>query len=402
MSSFCSRFLIVSLLLSHFHVYSQDKIYFNSGSITCKIIDITPAIVTYLPLKSSKSVPVLVNTTQLLFNDKGVYINPSKMDFSFKKNQELIKKFLLHDSTGLKTDYIYKTDNNVINGTIDKSKEDKNFVYLENDGTKIEKKSIVAIIYKNGHHQIIGPVSRAADVLWAAYENDFKSGRVANTIATKDSVPAIYTKTAMARERKEITAQNDITKKDTSAKSEMPLRIRDVSKSSSFDLPPLRKQEFEQKANEKVTQLTNFFKIILTKGEGSELINQAIDQALSLFVNTEATVEVSSLNKDVVSYKIKEYLSHIKIIKYERIEVTWRNVQYVSDLHKRPDGNYSGTITFEQEFKGYRDGQIVYSDVTLKKAIVILKAYEKLVDGKAEELWDVLLGDIGVESTRSL
>ena len=52
-------------------------------------------------------------------------------------------------------------------------------------------------------------------------------------------------------------------------------------------------------------------------------------------------------------------------------------------------------------FKG-ENSEPVYKDGTTKKAIVILKAYEKIIDGRTEEFWDVLLGDIGVEQTKTI
>ncbi len=125
-----------------------------------------------------------VNKILLLFSDKGLYLQPSKLDFSLKKNQELVKKFLQDEKASSTNDQIYKTDNTVINGVI--SKEDKNFVFLSNNGTRIEKKNISAIIYKDGHHLIIGPVTKAADALWTAYENNLGTNRIVEVDRQKD------------------------------------------------------------------------------------------------------------------------------------------------------------------------------------------------------------------------
>ena len=70
-------------------------------------------------------------------------------------------------------------------------------------------------------------------------------------------------------------------------------------------------------------------------------------------------------------------------------------------LFRSPDGNLYGTVSFEQEFRGYRDGKLVYSDVTLKHANVVLKMYEKTYEGSTRKIWDVLLSDVGVEATKS-
>ncbi len=66
------------------------------------------------------------------------------------------------------------------------------------------------------------------------------------------------------------------------------------------------------------------------------------------------------------------------------------------------DGNLYGTVSFEQEFRGYRDNQLVYSDVTIKNANVVLKTYDKTYEGTTQKIWDVLLCDVGVSATKSL
>jgi hypothetical protein len=84
------------------------------------------------------------------------------------------------------------------------------------------------------------------------------------------------------------------------------------------------------------------------------------------------------------------------------VEIEWTNVQYVSKLRKGPDGNYYGIITFEQTFKGYSgDNQLQYSDVTRKNIEVVLKTYNRNVEGKSVPTWDVFLSEIKVISTKA-
>ena len=64
------------------------------------------------------------------------------------------------------------------------------------------------------------------------------------------------------------------------------------------------------------------------------------------------------------------------------------------------DGNYYGTVSFEQVFRGFIDGRIVYEDLTKKSATVVLKAYEQNKEGSTTDAWDVMLSDIGVKYTK--
>jgi len=94
----------------------------------------------------------------------------------------------------------------------------------------------------------------------------------------------------------------------------------------------------------------------------------------------------------------------LKAIKYytpENVAEVARG-QDVSDLKPGPDGNFYGVVSFEQVFRGYRDGKLVYSDITRKNATVVLKTYQKSVEGTTRSIWDVLLSDVGVISTKSL
>ena len=175
-----------------------------------------------------------------------------------------------------------------------------------------------------------------------------------------------------------------------------PLRFEDVAKNIS-------KAEFEKKALQKTNQLNIYLKIICDKSSRYEEINKAIDQSVGLFVSENAMIETSSVNRnDVKRYKVRNYLSHIKLVNYDKIEIEWTSVQYVSDVKQGPDGNYYGVVSFEQVFRGYRDNKLIYQDVTRKNATVVLKTYEKNIEGNVKNVWDVLLSDIGVISTKSL
>jgi hypothetical protein len=163
------------------------------------------------------------------------------------------------------------------------------------------------------------------------------------------------------------------------------------------------RKEFEEKAEKKTEQFTDYLKVLCDKTSSYEALDKAIDQALTLFVNDEAVVEVSSNNRNsILRLKIRDYLLKVKRIQYDKIEIKWTHVQYVSDLKLGADGNLYGTVSFEQEFRGYRDGRLVYSDVTLKHANVVLKTYTKAYEGSARKVWDVLLSDIGVVATKTM
>ena len=64
------------------------------------------------------------------------------------------------------------------------------------------------------------------------------------------------------------------------------------------------------------------------------------------------------------------------------------------------DGKYEAIAYFSQKFCGYRDGHLIYDDVTEKKVkIYVEKEVIPTPSGDERVIWQVLLGDIYVLST---
>lgn len=173
------------------------------------------------------------------------------------------------------------------------------------------------------------------------------------------------------------------------------------SASPNDELSDIDFEEFKDKAMQKIDDLGSFISIISNKSTFPDQANQAIDLAINLFVDENATVEVSTLGySESIRRKIRDYLTRLKLLKYDRVEVKWADLNYVSNFRKGPDGNYYGTVSLKQTFDGFMDNQLVYSDVTEKQVEVVLKSMNKSVEGEAQLIWDVLLSDIGVLDTK--
>ena len=171
-------------------------------------------------------------------------------------------------------------------------------------------------------------------------------------------------------------------------------------KSTDGPVLPVSEAEFREKALRKTDQFSQYVKRVVDKGASRFEANKAINQAITLFVHDSSLVEVSNVKSGKnFSYFIREYLYHIQELKYDKVEIDWAEISYVGDIKLGPDGNWYGSVTFLQIFKGFRDGRLMYEDKTLKRMEVILKGYEKIREGKTEVLWDVLLSNIAVEHT---
>ena len=161
-----------------------------------------------------------------------------------------------------------------------------------------------------------------------------------------------------------------------------------------------RKQAIDSLALEKVRDLSKYIKIVGSKETAWSEANRVIDRAEELFMNN-AEIGVSSVaSNNIKYYKVRPYFEHLMRLNYDRVEIEWYNIEYVSDLQRQPDGTYVGVITIFQSFRGYdREGNLAYKDTTKKDITVYVRRKETQIGGRTIGFWDVLLGDMRVKET---
>ena len=340
-------------------VLSQDKLYMGDEARQGKIMELTFNMVKFSPA-DKPSPPLFLPTSKilLLFNAKGDYLVPGRLDSSDARTNQRLAGFLRPADTPRVKDRLYTIQNTFLETTV--VREDSQYIYLP-DTVRMDKRDMVALIYHNGAVKLFAPASIAATVLADAQAGLLKVAPIPGSNSADNP--------------------------------------GNISLSALIGQVP--RKEFEDKAEKKTRQFTDYLRVLCDKNADHEELNKAISQALTLFVNENAMVETSSNNRNNISrQKIRSYLNRVKMIQYDKIEISWTHVQYVSDLKPGPDGNFYGQVSFEQEFKGYKDGKLVYSDVTYKNATVVLKTYDKSYEGTTQKIWDVLLSDVGVVGTK--
>ena len=161
-----------------------------------------------------------------------------------------------------------------------------------------------------------------------------------------------------------------------------------------------RKQAIDSLALEKVRDLSKYIKIVGSKSTPFSEANRVIDRAEELFMS-DAEIGVSSLSSNQITYyRVRKYFEHLMRLNYDRVEIEWYNIEYVSDLQRQPDGTYVGVITIFQTFRGYdAEGNLAYKDTTKKDITVYVKRKETQIGGRTIGFWDVLLGDMRVKET---
>ena len=185
-----------------------------------------------------------------------------------------------------------------------------------------------------------------------------------------------------------------------------PVEAPKVSKTVGFQVAPesdelpVDLEEFKQKAVRKTEQFTRYVGRIADRSTSKYEAVKAIGSAVTLFVNDTCIVEVSNVkSQEKQNFYIRKYLNRVRLYGYDRVQIEWAEINYVGNIRKGPDGNWYGTVTFQQIFTGFVDDRPVYKDVTQKRVEVKFKGYTKVIDGQSIDLWDVLLSNIAVEQT---
>jgi len=170
---------------------------------------------------------------------------------------------------------------------------------------------------------------------------------------------------------------------------------------ADMTLSETQKEEFKEKASRKAKDFGSYIAQIADKSTSLPDINNAIELTIKLFVNENSMVQVSSKNTpDKANYKIRKYLNRLSELNYSNVKIETYDYYYASDFRLSPDGNYYATISFAQKFTGYnKEGLPAYEDVTKKNITVVLKRFQKTVEGALQDVWDVYLNDVSVSQT---
>jgi len=166
------------------------------------------------------------------------------------------------------------------------------------------------------------------------------------------------------------------------------------------EISPERKQAIDSLALEKVRDLGKYISIIGNKDTPFSEANRVIDRALELFAEGSQMGVSSISRKDIKYYGIREYFQRLMALNYDRVNIEWFNIQYISDLVRQPDGRYVGVITVYQRFTGETDDGLKYVDTTKKDITVYVERKQTQIQGRIIGFWDVLLGDIRVTETK--
>lgn len=161
----------------------------------------------------------------------------------------------------------------------------------------------------------------------------------------------------------------------------------------------------KRRSAEKVGEMTDKIEFMANPQNDIQTRYVYKSKALKLFVNNGEAYEEDGRHKDGVYMEVtsvyrkkpsrrlmRDYFEGLINMRYSKVTIESTDVSNikVSNLQKTDDGQYVCTCYFEQAFCGYKDGRLVYKDITRKK----VKCYvsrEETIDGVE---YIVRLGDV--------
>jgi len=438
----CRTFLLTAALIILYgsQLSGQNKIYEKDGKIeTVSASDITPE-----NIKGKKAdnlgVVYTISTSKVLFlfNDVGNFlVIPSSSEMSNAKFQSMINDFFISNSPAYAvSDRIISVQGDVITCNYKSENDTSITITVDNKDNVIRKASIAVIIFKEGTHKLYQDVNSIYNILGLVQNYGNRMAKETESALAKDSHQFATTANSPNPDKHTATdssVTDDVgklldpvtglasakilppidmnlnsdsiisktkTSADSAAKNNNSYSGRDTSEKESTEVDI---KEYQDKAIEKVDEFTTYVKLISGKIDDIDEINRYIDRGVKLFINEDAIIEVSRLNRaQVNNFLIRQYLERLKQLKYSSVDVKSGNFVVVQNLVKNPDGTYSGIISFEQTFTGKKGENRVYSDKTKKNMNIILKQYSTSVEGKTVTGWDVFLSDLQVVVTKGL
>jgi len=188
----------------------------------------------------------------------------------------------------------------------------------------------------------------------------------------------------------------------TSAQTKTAVSSKEAKIVDEINLSEADIEVFKEQTKQKVDEFQQYIITLGSKEQPAEKRDMAEKEAIKLFYKG-AQMEISVLMPDGTSQKVnrpmEKYLARLKSLPFTKVVIKFYDIAYIREFTKGPDGKYYSTATIIQEFTGFNEDNIVYTDVTKKDIEIIID----LVEDKFfnEKRWKIFLGDIKASETKS-
>lgn len=156
------------------------------------------------------------------------------------------------------------------------------------------------------------------------------------------------------------------------------------------------------KIYENTKVLESLLKTIANKSYDPKIRQDALDQAMELFIDDNVTIEVISTGMAKAKrYKIRDYLTRVYDYNYDNVKIEWKTISIIEDVKLKDDGFYYGKLRIYQVFEG--TGKREYKDVTEKDLeIRLTKKFIETGNEKNPSYLELYFGNMVVQSLNGI
>lgn len=156
------------------------------------------------------------------------------------------------------------------------------------------------------------------------------------------------------------------------------------------------------KIYENTKVLESLLKTIANKSYDHKIREDALDQAMELFIDNNVMIEVISTGMTKAKrYKIRDYLTRVLDYNYDQVKIEWKTISVIEDVKLKDDGFYYGKVRIYQVFEG--SGKREYQDVTEKDLeIRLTKKFIETGNEKNPSYLELYFGDMTVQSLNGI
>ena len=201
------------------------------------------------------------------------------------------------------------------------------------------------------------------------------------------------TKTA-SRDREEEPRRNEEPTRSSSSSSGSNDGAQSNGGGDDGDIKNIPADKLEERVKLKITSFYDACNLLCAKQD----IEESIKYGMKLFNNDESVlVETTNGKTNAKSQKnIRPYFNHLSQLRYSKVEMTTSEIRFVSNFHLGPDKKWHASAVIIQDFHGYKDNELVYTDKTNKTIDIIVNIFDVIKDGKVVKKFDIFLGNISV------
>lgn len=216
----------------------------------------------------------------------------------------------------------------------------------------------------------------------------------------KEAPPVAVTEpTAAEPEPKAVRAQTKTASSTTTKKTETSQAASTSVVTDGSRIKDIPQEKLKARVEQKVNAFYSTCAALIARRQ----IGYTTKYGMALFNNDEGVLveRYSSKTNKKSRTKIRSYFNSLSQLNYSKVEMTAKEINFVSKFIMGADGKWHGTAVVLQDFKGFNDDILAYADQTEKKIDIILEVTEVIKDGKVVEAFDIFLGNISVSLTES-